>query len=313
MQKHSKLMIVISMTIITTLLISNFVYAKTCYGYLKDMKPIVSTNWLYSNLESEKIVVLDVRTEDEYNEGHIKNSINIPFEVPFSSWITMRDDLLLELPSDEELFNVLGEYGITSVSKIVVITSLPAEGDEPYTLANATRVADTLIYAGVKDVSILDGGITKWINEGKTIITDSTEITPVTYESDVKDDMFVSIDYVYNKIGSATIVDARDTEVYLGEITEEWADKAGHIPTAVSMPAPSLWDDGGEYLNKCALYNLVSSKVGTNIYDEIIVYCGVGGYASSVWYTLSEVLGYKNVKIFDGSAQEWSLYYDMEL
>jgi thiosulfate/3-mercaptopyruvate sulfurtransferase len=124
--------------------------------------------------------------------------------------------------------------------------------------------------------------------------------------------MFVDINFVSDKLGKVILVDARDYAVYAGEVTEPWALKAGHIPTAVSLPAATLWNITDGTMKSYTELNAIAGAVLGDVKDrDIIVYCGVGGYAGTVWFTLAKILGYKNVKVFDGSAQEWAMTYDM--
>mgnify|MGYP001593498081 CR=1 FL=1 len=117
----------------------------------------------------------------------------------------------------------------------MVIATAPNPNEPPYFgLANGTRVADTLIYAGVKNVAILDGGYPKWVAERKLTSKDAPKVNPTTYNNKVNKAMFISIEYVRKHIGKAVIVDARDAEVYFGVAIEPFAPKAGHIPTATS-------------------------------------------------------------------------------
>jgi thiosulfate/3-mercaptopyruvate sulfurtransferase len=273
--------------------------------------PIVSTDWLEKNLDREKLVIIDIRSEAEYGAGHIPNAINVPFEVPVSEWIIVRDDLLLELPEEPALFHMIGSLGIDSDSLVVIVTTMADPPDPPYPLANATRAADTLIYAGVKRVAILDGGHPKWVKENRKITTEIPEVIPVAYRGEVNQTMFASTEYVQTHIGKALIIDARDPDVYFGGSIEPFANKAGHIPSATCLPAPWMWNPDGTYKDRETLSAMASGVVGRHKGEEIIAYCGVGGYSSSWWFVLTEVLGYGNVKIYDGSAQEWVRYYDM--
>ena len=276
---------------------------------------VVSTEWLNTNSGTENLVILDIRSIDAYAAGHIPNAINEPFVVPFSAWITMRDDLLLEIPDTADLLAAIGALGITSNSWIVVVTE-PNAGEPPYYgLSNATRVAMTLIYAGLEQVAILDGGYPKWVADGFATTTDVPAVTPVTYDIAVNEGIFVNIDYAHEHIGEVTIIDARDADVYFGVTVEPFAAKNGHIPSASCLPAPWIWDENEDetytYKSIATLQAMASGVVGESKTQEVIVYCGVGGYASSWWYVLTEVLGYNNVKLFDGAAQEWVLQYDM--
>ena len=158
----------------------------------------------------------------EYQAGHIEGSINIPYIVPFSAWLTMKDDLLLELPEKEDIFEFMSAAGIKKGSHVVIVTSLPTP-ENPYAIGNANRAANTLIYAGVKKVSILDGAFEKWAEEGRAVTTEVPKVRPFNYKSKVKDEMFVSIEYVEKKLGKVILLDARDYEVYTGEVIEPYA------------------------------------------------------------------------------------------
>jgi thiosulfate/3-mercaptopyruvate sulfurtransferase len=103
--------------------------------------------------------------------------------------------------------------------------------------------------------------------------------------------------------------------VYRGEVLEEWAQKPGHIPSALNLPAKSLLDSNGNYKDKQALAEVVEGVIGDKVDKdtEMIVYCGVGGYAAGVWWVLKTVLGFNNVKFYDGASQDWVRYYDFEI
>ena len=283
----------------------------------RELSPIVPTDWLSAH--SAEVVILDIRSPGDYAAGHIPGSINEPFATAFdptcrgpsSHWIIgSKDCLWLQLPEAGDLFKTIGNLGIKMDSRVVVVTA-PNANEPPYFgLANATRVADTLIYAGIKNVAILDGGYPKWAAEGRPASKDPATATPAPYQAKVKKEIFVSIEYVRKHVGKAVIVDARDAEVYFGMAMEPFAPREGHIPTARSLPTPWMWklnpDGTYVYRDKETLKAMASGVIGQPKANEIIVYCGVGGYASSWWFVLTQVLEYDKVRIFDGSIQEWS-------
>jgi len=294
-------------------------HAKHTWPPFRTIAPVVATDWLEDNLGQEGLVIIDIRSPGEYGMGHIPGSINEPFVNPFDTkWVVSEfEGLWLELPKTEALFQTIGDLGITRESLVVIVTA-PNPGEPPfYGLCNATRVADTLIYAGVKNVAVLDGGYPKWTTELRPISTVPTNATPVTYNAKVNKEMFVSTEYVRKHIGKAVIIDARDAEVYFGAAIElPFAPKAGHIPSAASLPGPWVWNlnSDGTYTYKDTetLRAMAKGVIGRSKNKEIIVYCGVGGYASTWWFVLTQVLEYRNVKFYDGAAQEWIIYgYDM--
>jgi thiosulfate/3-mercaptopyruvate sulfurtransferase len=294
-----------------SLLLGGHGYAKKASPPARMLDPIVSTDWLAANSGAANLVILDVRSTKEYGSGHIPNSVNVPFSVPVSAWIVVRDELLLEVPDQPALYSTIGSCGIKPHSLVVIVGTTANPPNPPYPLADATRVADTLIYAGVKNVAILDGGYPKWAKEGKPTTTDVSNVNTATYQGKMNRAMFVSREYVHKHKGKAVIIDARDADVYFGVTMEPFANKPGHIATAKCLPAPWIWNPDGTYRNAKILGAMASGVIGKHKAKEIIVYCGVGGYASSWWFVLTQVLGYPHVKFYDGSAQEWVRYYHM--
>lgn len=281
----------------------------------QSISPVVSADWLAKHGDMKNLVIVDIRSNKEYATGHIPDSINIPFELPVSAWTVMKDELLLELPIKDNLFKMLGDHGITKNSIALIVTSGPAS--PPYPLADAARVAFTLTYAGLKNVSILDGGYAGWVGDNLPITTEITDINPVKYDGSIKEKMFVSIDYVKTMTEqtkqTSILIDARDASVYNGSVIEQFAAKAGHIPTAKSLPAVLIWSKDGAYKSNQELKEIAEAVIGDNKKQEIVLYCGAGGYASAWWFVLTRMLDYENVIIYDGSAQEWARHYEMAL
>jgi len=312
--KKETFFVLAAVILIGSLFLDN-AHAKQAPAAARTIDAIVSTDWLAANLGLENLAILDVRPPGDYTAGHIPNSINVPFGPP---WITERGGLALELPEEAALFKTIGALGVTSESPVVIVTTKVSPPIPPYALAAATRVAETLIYAGIKNVAILDGGYPKWATEGRSKAEGkSPSVNAVTYKGKANKDMCASLEYVQKRSKDAVIIDARDSDVYFGVTIEPFASKAGHIPNAKSLPTPWMWNrdkDGtynGTYKDADTLRAMASGVIGRDQTKEVIVYCGVGGYASSWWFVLTQVLGYENVKIYDGAAQEWALHYDM--
>ncbi len=262
------------------------------------INPIVSAQWLSNNLETPGLIVIDIRGLQEYQAGHIPGAIN----VPFPSWITTRNGLDLEIPDEVALFKTIGDAGTGTGSRVVIVN----KADNPYPLADANRVADTFIFAGVSDTAVLDGGYDIWMKEARPVSCSLEKPDSVEFKSEVDKTMFVSRDYVRQQLGKAIILDARGADVYCGATREANSARAGHIPGAKCLPAPWVWNNDGTYKNIDELRKMTVNIAGEPSSNEIIIYCGVGGYTSTWWFLLTQLLGYKNVKFYDGSAQDWA-------
>jgi thiosulfate/3-mercaptopyruvate sulfurtransferase len=282
----------------------------------REIDAIVSTQWLEENIDKSELVLLDVREPDLYAAGHIPGSINVP---PLGSFFLCLMDpdcgLWMEVPPIDDLFSTIGNAGIAANSTVVVVpraVDSPTLGPPEFGVTIAARVAMTLTYAGVENVAMLDGGYTKWASEGRATSTDPVAPTAVEYSGDVDEAVFVSKDYVASKIGTATLLDTREADTYFGIKPDPSSQRLGHIPTSKVLPAPWFWsaaeDETGymSWKDASEIREIARTVLGEDSNEEIIIYCGVGGYASPVYYVLTELVGYTNVKFYDASMQEWT-------
>jgi len=260
----------------------------------RDIAPVVSTDWLLQNLGDPRILVLDIRSAEQYKKGHIPGAINAPLGV----WAVEANGLNLELPSDKALSDLLGNLGIKDGDSNSVVVVNRVETD--FSRADATRVAWTCMLAGIKNVAVLNGGYGKWIKENKPKAADLVSPKPVPFKGVSNRSWVASKSYVLGKIGKSTIVDARIPEDYFG-ITS----RPGHIKGAVNLPTPWVFNADGTFKGDEELKGMATGVVGKDLSKEVLVYCGVGGYASTWWYVLSQIFGYRNVKLYDGSMEEW--------
>ncbi len=116
---------------------------------------------------------------------------------------------------------------------------------------------------------------------------------------------WVSTEYVKEHMGTAVLVDGRDADQYFGTSTDPFADMRGHIPGARCLPMVWAWEEDGTWRPLEVIAGMAAGVVGGDKDVEVITYCGVGGYASTWWFALTEVLGYTQVRIYDGSMEAW--------
>jgi thiosulfate/3-mercaptopyruvate sulfurtransferase len=263
----------------------------------KGIDPIVSTDWLQKNLKNAKLVVVDVRKVEDYQAGHIPGAVN----VFYGSWAIKKGDLLNELPPVDDLADIIGGAGIGKDSLVVIVgitEKVPNQFD-------MTRVAWTLKYMGVANVAILNGGQTQWAKENKPVSQDAVKAKAKPFKAAVNKGLFVDKAFVLGKIGKAIIVDTRGPAFYEGKEKLEFVPKMGRIKGAVNLPVGQLYTPEGLYKAKAELALLAEKVAGNDLKKEIIVYCDTGKTCTSWAFIMTDMLGYKDVKVYDGSTMEW--------
>jgi thiosulfate/3-mercaptopyruvate sulfurtransferase len=266
-------------------------------SFARDIPPFVSSDWLGQNLTLPGLLIIDVRSSADYRKSHIPNAVN----VSINSWAVNNNGLLRELPAEKDLIGLMSSIGIKEDSKVVVV----GKGISDFDRADAIRVAWTILVTGIKNASVLDGGFPKWLDEKRPVTTEQPILKPGEYTGKIAISALATKKYVLGKLGESIIADNRLPELFFGMTTESWALKPGHIKNSVNLPAPWIFQQNGLLRNQSELESMANGAIGANKTKEIITYCGVGAYASVWSYVLTELLGYKEVKVYDGSVQEW--------
>ncbi len=264
----------------------------------RDISPLVSTDWLEKNLTNPKVKVVDIRKVEEYKEGHIPGAMNAFYGV----WAIKKNDLQNEIPANDDLADLIASLGISGDSQVVVV----GKADSTPELVNATRVAWTLLYAGVQNVAVLDGGQNKWVADKKALSKDMVKAADSGYKPKWNQAIFASKDQVMKRGGQTVLVDVRMPEFFFGVAKLDFVKRPGHIQGAVSLPVAWIFAKEGTWKSKEDLEAMVFGVVGKDKSKEVMVYCDTGRLCSGMWFLISEVLGYGNVKSYDGSMEEWT-------
>ena len=268
-------------------------------SFARDIPPFVSSDWLGQNLTIPGLLIIDIRSAADYRKSYIPNAVN----VSINSWAVNNNGLLRELPAENDLLGLMRSIGIKEDSKVVVV----GKGVSDFDRADAIRVAWTILVAGVKNASVLDGGFLKWLDEKRAVTTELPHLQPGDYKGRINMSALATKKYLLSKIEKSIVVDSRLPELFFGMTTESWALKPGHIKSAANLPAPWAFQPNGLLRSQSELESMANGVIGRNKTKEIIAYCGVGAYASVWSYILTELLGYKDVKVYDGSMQEWGI------
>jgi len=292
---YAKVCTATRMKILAAVLIALF--ALPLAALARDIAPVVSGEWLEKNLNEPGLVIIDVRKSDDYKAGHVPNAVSSFY----GSWVTKKDGNTNEAPEPGDLAELLGSLGINGKAKVVIVGSV----SNPVDQCCRTRVAWTLIYMGVKNVAILDGGYDKWVKDKRAVSTDIVKAKEVQCKGNVQKELNLSKAQLLDGLGKAIVVDTRPADFFYGVAKAPTVAKPGHINGAVCLPSPGWILDGeGMMKNPEMLAAIAAGVVGADKEKEIMTYCNTGVFASGWWYFLREVLGYQNVRLYDGSMEE---------
>ena len=262
---------------------------------------LVSTQWINDHLNDPKvrIVEVDYIPATSYMLGHI------PGAVLFDWKIDIIDSTKRDVISKEVLEDSLQRIGVNNDTTLIVY------GD--FKNWFATFAFWIFKYYGFKDVRLMNGSRKKWFEEDRPLSLDIPSYTRGNYKaSDPDKSIRAFMNYVKEEIGSQDkiLIDVRTNDEYNGktlaptEYSTEYGQMGGHIPGAVNVPWNTMVYENGTLKSAVELKKLFES-LNVTPDKEVITYCGIGERAAYTWFVLKYLLGYPNVKSYDGSWLEW--------
>ena len=260
---------------------------------------LVSTDWVaqHGSDAGVRVVEVDVDTT-AYDQGHVPGAIGW-------NWTTeLCDTLVRDIIPADKFAALMGSSGITPDTTIVLY------GDNNNWFA-AWAFWQLKIY-GHKDVRIMNGGRKKWLAEGRPLSTDAPKVQATSYtpgRPDMSLRAFLPEVREAMERNSASLVDVRSPQEFTGEILAppglpETCQRGGHIPGAKNIPWAKACNDDGTFKTVEELRQLYTGA-GVSSDRPVIAYCRIGERSSHTWFVLKYLLGYKNVKNYDGSWTEW--------
>jgi len=260
---------------------------------------LVSTDWVDEHKDDANVAVVEVDVDTAaYQEGHIPGAVGW-------NWQTqLCDTLQRDIISQWNLEKLLGGSGIGNDTTIVLY------GDNNNWFA-AWALWQLKLYQH-DDVRIMDGGRKKWLAEEREVNTESPPPEQTTYKAKGLDsDLRILLPEVQEAIKSdkTTLVDVRSPDEFTGKILSppglpETCQRGGHIPKAQNIPWGLACNEDGTFKNADELKELYANK-GVTPEKDVIAYCRIGERSSHSWFALKYLLGYPNVKNYDGSWTEW--------
>jgi thiosulfate/3-mercaptopyruvate sulfurtransferase len=258
---------------------------------------LIDSNWLQENMEIPDLLIFHIG--QEYKDNHIPGARYLPV---YDFIQPEKEGLEDECPDPMMLEHKLKQLGIKNDSQIVLYYETSAE------ISVTTRMFVTLDYAGMGyNTGILNGGLEKWIAEGKAVRQDYPANIMGDFSIDVNYGMLVTGDTVLQMLEDeyTFVVDARPESQYDGSENAAGFARAGHIMYAVNIPFYEITVDDNDYEIKDAteLETLFTAS-GVEPGCPMITYCGTGMWASNIYFA-ARVAGYE-IYFYDGSFQEWS-------
>src|SRR5665809_10611 len=260
---------------------------------------LVSTEWLESNLDSDDIAIVEVDEDTTaYTKGHIPGAIAI-------NWETELHDLpRREFVTSEQLGKLLGDKGIGSEQTIVLYS-----GNNNWF---ATYAYWLFQYRGADNLKLLDGGRKKWELESRLLSQDEPNRSATSFSLGAEHpELRIFRDEVTKRVESGgSWVDVRSPEEFRGELLapphlpQEQAQVPGHIPGAANITWSKTVNDDGTFKSADELQKLYEAE-GITSDKDVVTYCRIGERSSHSWFVLTELLGFSNVKNYDGSWTEY--------
>ena len=258
---------------------------------------LVTGDWLSAHLGSKGLVVVE-SDEDVllYDVGHIPGAVKI-------DWHTdLNDPHVRDYINGEQFADLMNRKGISRDDTVVIY------GDKSNWWAAYALWVFTLF--GHPDVRLLDGGRDLWLAEGRDTTLEVPDRASAGYPVVERNDAPIRAyrNDVLEALGRATLIDVRSPQEYTGERThmpdypEEGALRAGHIPTARSVPWARAADERGRFRSREELEDIYSFVPHDG---DTIAYCRIGERSSHTWFVLTHLLGIPGVRNYDGSWTEW--------
>jgi len=262
---------------------------------------LVDVDWARAHLDDPKVRFIEVDVDTSaYDTGHLPGAVGF-------RWTTqLNDPIRRDLASREQLQQLLRDAGVDDDTLIVLY------GDNNNWFA--AWAYWQLRYQGLDNVRLLNGGRKKVEAAGLPLTTDSAAHAKgtITLPGSTREELRAYRNEVLAAIGDPAqpLVDVRSAEEYRGELAapahlpQEAAQRKGHIPGAVNVPWATAVAEDGTFKSVDELRLIYGGK-GITRDKEVIAYCRIGERSSHTWFVLSEILGYQNVRNYDGSWTEY--------
>jgi len=265
--------------------------------------PIVSPQWLQGHLGDKNLVILDLRAPKDYAAGHIPGAVS----APYGHWRMMVRGVNRMLPPLPVIQAYLRSVGVNNNSEVVVYNDISTPMG--LGLGGETRAFWTLKVLGHQKDAILDGGFGGW-QQVHGALTHSASHKHGNFVAHYQPQIDASLQQVRADLHShVMLVDNRPMHQIVGLTKAPFVARFGHIPGAVPYPVTWMVGKNGNFLPKANLEALARvAGLPQNHNAPVVTYCNTGHWASIGWFVVTQELGYRNVRLYDGSMTQWAYH-----
>lgn len=273
-----------------------FVLSLAAAGLSFAAQPLLTPAELKAQLGNSNVRVIDIRDPKTYAAQHIPGAVN----APYGKWRGPSSNPG-ELPELTKLAALVQSLGLTPATHAVVVSS----GADATDFGASARVYWTLKVLGLKELSILNGGVKAWAQAQLPQDNQVVTVARSTYSPQLDTSLIVGRDEVEQKVskGAAVLVDARPADFFNGETRHQAAKVPGTLQGAVNVEH-SRFFNGNSAVFVPEKVRLASMPVDPD--EEAVAFCNTGHWAATDWFALSEIAGHKNVKMYPGSMVDWT-------
>jgi len=265
---------------------------------------LVTTDWVAQHLNDPKVRLVEVDVDTtQYEQGHVPNAVGWNWQSQ------LQDNVRRDLLSKAEIERLLGNSGISNDTTVILY------GDNNNWFA--AYAFWQLKYYGHGDVRLMNGGRKKWLEEKRPVTQEAPKMATATYRAKDPDASLRALrGMVFDAVekGKYNLVDVRSPDEFTGRVIAppgmtETAQRGGHIPGAKSIPWSKAVNDDGTFKSADELRALYEGA-GVQKGRETIAYCRIGERSSHTWFVLKYLLGFDQVRNYDGSWTEWGNLVD---
>jgi thiosulfate/3-mercaptopyruvate sulfurtransferase len=255
----------------------------------------VGTAWVADHIGDLAVCLVDVSSKPEvYRAGHLPGAVYVGWR---SDLTNPKDSVKDQMPTKAQVEALCSRIGIDEGDTVVLY-------DDRDSLF-AARAHWILKTYGHEDVRIMNGGRKKWVTEGRLLNVEAPRLRPSRYEAKEAETAYRATgDHVLTHLGNADtlVLDTRSREEFVG--TDLHAARGGHVPGAALVEWTEAVNPDGTFRGIAELRALFEAA-GVSEGQEVITYCQVGFRAAHSWFVLTQLLGYRDVRVYDGSWEEW--------